>query len=820
MTRRIERRPWTRRSGAMAAFGVFLVVDLTLGLVFATTAVALSAGPASAAAEPETSEVTVAWDNPDRDQTDPDFPLFRNLEFTISQTKHLTNQGITITWRGGTQTSEGEFATNYVQMMQCWGDEAPSPETCQFGAPASNLSSLMGTNAATRGLIKGEDPDQVYDDANRVPPPRTNPNLEAYAVPFRSDDGDTTFEASEYFDSSSTNEITAARTGADGGGVAVFETQTSLEAPHLGCGSVEKGASKPAPCWLVIVPRGAHNLDGSPASTDPTGRVTGSALSAGNWANRIEVKLTFDSVQTSCPIGAQEVRTVGSEPVAEAMTSWQARLCDSGTVYGFSQIGDDEARTQLVSGLNGAAHLGFINEPLDAALAGDATLAYAPAATNAVGIAFNIDYNLSQNSPVFGKNGSLVTELTLNPRLVAKLITQSYKADVPDGNNRKYLAKNPRSILQDPEFIQLNPEFAHFTQASEPQGLMEPLGSSDTNRLLWEWIQTDPDAAAFLRGEPDEWGTIVNKYYLDLKLADDQLVNAFPKADLSTYQQYEYIPEPGYGTLDLRPYTNDFHDTALRARRADAGSRVIWDETRVPPSFISSGPQVPGNRFALGVTDSASAARYGLPMARLVNAGGKAVAPTLESMTDAVELMAPTDVEGVFVTDPNVRSNTAYPLTVTSYAVIDLCGASVDDLKSYDTLLEYIGGAGQTLGDSLGALPIGYAPLTKSQQQVLKDARTSIRKEVASPECESHIETEPTKTTETTTPTTPTTTTTPTPTAPPTQTTTPAPTSTIAPIPPDPAADRDAGATRYAFLASLLLGAPALVSGPLLLRRG
>lgn len=35
---------------------------------------------------------------------------------------------------------------------------------------------------------------------------------------------------------------------------------------------------------------------------------------------------------------------------------------------------------------------------------------------------------------------------------------------------------------------------------------MVPLQSSDTTRIVWNWLQSDADARGFLSGTKDRWG--------------------------------------------------------------------------------------------------------------------------------------------------------------------------------------------------------------------------------------------------------------------------------------------------------------------------
>jgi len=114
------------------------------------------------------------------------------------------------------------------------------------------------------------------------------------------------FWLNQYFRFGTSNEVDFARTYADGTGQQLFQVQTGLQAPGLGCGQqlqpVAGGGSKVPQCWLVVVPRG------TPAQENPSGvdgpNVLTSPLTPSAWANRIAIKLQFNTVGSSCAINA------------------------------------------------------------------------------------------------------------------------------------------------------------------------------------------------------------------------------------------------------------------------------------------------------------------------------------------------------------------------------------------------------------------------------------------------------------------------------------------------------------------------------------
>lgn len=671
------------------------------------------------------SEETIAWASGNRDSGSVSYSEFQNLEVTISQTQNLTSQGVVVDWRGMNPSVPGEYSRNYMQIMQCWGTATNAlPEGCQWGTPQTATQNLVGTFAANRELSEDEDPNQEYIGSRfQVPPPSTLPDLKIFRVPFQPVNGSPTFVYEKYFAPESTNEVTAAPVGADGTGTAVFEVQTSLEAPHLGCGGLVSGNA--VNCWLVIVPRGAHYMNGDPVPAAVS--LSGSPLSASNWANRIQVPLGFSPLSYACPIGNAERRVVGSELVSEAITSWQPELCQTTATFGYSQIGDGEARRQIVSNIEGSAGLGFVNKPLTAEETGTARLVYTPVTSSAIVVAYNIENQFKNTSPYFSENGKLVTSLKLNARLLAKLLTQSYRADVPGGNTAAHVANNPRSLRHDPEFLALNPRFRDFVNNAEPGGLVVTLGSSDTASMVWSWIRSDASAVAFLAGTPDQYGMVLNKYYKNLGLNSDLGIESFPKADLTTYRSSNSVPSPGFSTLDLRPYSNDLLEGALQVRRADPRSKSIWDPSRTPAQFVSGGPQTIGQRFLLAITDLPSANRFGLSTATLVSGDGSESSPSSVSISAGISAKVQDPFSGMLVSPTGSAAQTGYPLSTLTYAVTNPCTQTASAVGNYADFLDFATGEGQTPGEGVGQLPEGYLPLSNSLKQAAQDSIARLR---------------------------------------------------------------------------------------------
>ena len=154
-------------------------------------------------------------------------------------------------------------------------------------------------------------------------------------------------QRSQFFDGASTNEIPVGRTAADGTGQVFFEMQTGLEAPGLGCGQNIDGRSPD--CFLVVVPRGSTEVDGTTVGDRSDNWMVSSPLSATNWANRLVVPLQFSPIGASCSFGRPETPTAGTDFVTEAITAWQPELCGLGrpATSGFTSLIDDTTRRCL-----------------------------------------------------------------------------------------------------------------------------------------------------------------------------------------------------------------------------------------------------------------------------------------------------------------------------------------------------------------------------------------------------------------------------------------------------------------------------------------
>ena len=319
MSRRVRRRARRLAMARNVLLAVFLV-SLLVALVPQRSEAAASPGSAGTfTALPSTdSQVSVSGRGD-----------FSGMTFTVNQTRNLVSQAVSINWTGGkpTKSSTSRFQENYVQVMQCWGDDdgtnpanpGPPPEQCVYGAadglPDSILGGLFPSSGQAVTRIISRTTWANYNPAVGTLDPQTGLIWRG----FRSVDGSfvgrhtnpdynpfqagSNFWLNPLFNSTTTNEVPGGRTGPNGEGSTLFRIDTGVESSGLGCGQrlvpAGGGAARIPKCWIVIVPRGAASVEnaGTPfeASADTAGVYT-SPLAPEAWANRVAVPLDFNPV--------------------------------------------------------------------------------------------------------------------------------------------------------------------------------------------------------------------------------------------------------------------------------------------------------------------------------------------------------------------------------------------------------------------------------------------------------------------------------------------------------------------------------------------
>lgn len=698
--------------------------------------------PAQSVQADESSAVTVAASAQDSDVADAPLP---NLRVTVSQTTDLVSQGLSISWTGGAASAlpgSEVGGENFLQVMQCWGDDPndagqPDRTTCQYGA--------FGSPGATRDNFV-QDSEVAAEDAQYTAPGTSFVNPTYTSIPFRPVNDPTgvatvksvvdhkkiegvNVNTNNFFTSNTSNEVKWAGSGPNGVGSVKFEVQTAQQASGLGCGtpitSATDGSVTGQSCWLVIIPRGTADAGEE--------HIIHSGLFWNSWKHRIAIKLGFKPLGVSCPLGAAESHLSGSQLLADAVASWQPALCNSkgGSIYSMSTGAESDALTAATDASSPAA-LALTSRPFSPAAGSTDPDVYAPVGLAGVSVVFAVDRQLKANgSPpaaVSDLANQSVTSLKLTPRLVAKLLTNSYLDSVPGSKTELgytsavSAGKNARNLTTDPDFLAINdPEWQYEALTSPAVAdMLLPQGRSDEAWQLWRYVTSDPAAVAFLAGTPDQWGMTVNPYNSTAASNPSGAglvlpIDNFPKSDPSEQAASATLG----GAVDLitwRPYTNDFDQSAYLTLRGDGLVLGAWDPTHVPPAYTKQVRSLPGFQSVLAVSDTAAAAKYQLISASLLNAAGSYVAPTSNSLTAAAAAM--TMVTGqaqVYEYNPAgaaaKAAPTAYPLTMPVYAATNPAQGNSVSRASYAAFIAYASTTGQNPGTTSGDLPAGYAPL-------------------------------------------------------------------------------------------------------------
>jgi hypothetical protein len=735
-----------------------VAVGLICGLVAfgATTAIGIAAAPPAHAATDTSSAVTITSAQQDPDVANAPMP---DLAVTISQTQNLTSQGIRLTWTGGKKSiapsAGGNGGENFLQIFMCWGDDPtdtsrPDRTTCEYGGTGA----VGATRDAYRSTALADIPteDQPYSAASKVSflPPYT-------AIPFVARNGarvdgvkvdpatkanviDTSVDVNnnQFFTSYTTNEIPWAGSGNDGKGSVSFEVQTAVQSDALGCGSavttgsVTTGAS----CWLVVLPRGT--------SDNGSVNITQSGLFIDSWRHALAVKLGFTPVGSRCPIGQTEKQVQGSELAALAVNSWQPVVCTQagGSVYSLITGAESDAVANAATTTD--APLALTSYPLTTDGSTPDPLQYAPVALTGLSVSIAIDRfpnPLDKTVPQQYVDAARTpfTSINLTPRLLAKLLTNSYLSSLPTGADTKYLTGNhPYNITQDEDFLAVNdPEWRSQALNGAPiADIIVPQGRSDAARAIWAYIASDPSARDFLASKPDPWGMVVNPYY-----STDPTINPtkaafsldredFPKADPVEYDPPNQDP---INVITWRPYASDLTSVAYLTLRGDGQGPGPWDPNSVPPKYTKVPRMLPGSQRLIGLTTASAADRYQVVTASLLNAAGKFVAPTTAGMTAAAAAMtSPSSGSRVLQLDQTSTAAKAaadaYPLTMPVYAANNPVITSPALRSAYASLITFaVSPAAQTPGTSVGALPDGFAPLPAAWISTATAAATAIQ---------------------------------------------------------------------------------------------
>jgi hypothetical protein len=565
---------------------------------------------------------------------------------TVSQTSNLVNEMVHVSWTGFTPSSEvlyDQTATDYPVMVAECNTAHPMRWNQCYGANNGGVQGAFGP-----------------------------------------------------FGPMNTSYATTAKKGT---GQLDIQILTTAENQFLGCGVRHR-------CSLVVVPaQGGNTLISPPNCHDHSIDTGGTDLGqfafsnqtgACSWKKRIIVPLTFAPAPTNCPIKKTAFTAMGSPMMLRAMNEWRAGLCASSSPLAItfnSSITEPEAIADLPSGLGDIA---LTTRPSATKLVSNKTYTYAPIAISSVAVAYWVD------SPITGQP---VRNLRLNPRVLAKLLTQSYNFNNEGCSHARppktigcdgAVDGNPFTLFADPEFKRLNPKV--LTPVGFGSAFQVPTvesGHSDMTFEVTRWIASNPDGNGFMHGQFDRWGMHVNTNYLGLKYPLD----SFTGQDSYPVIAHKYSPVFPLSLV-----------ASYQAQNWEPGTD--WEKDQFG-NFPRDPIQVPGERALFAVLDYGDAAAFRFPVARILNNKRHYVAPSAGSMAAAIPSLR--GVGNNHITQRvnyKKQSAGAYPLTMVIYAMVPTSGVKPAKAAAIARFLDYVIGPGQKQGVLPGELAPGYLPLT------------------------------------------------------------------------------------------------------------
>ncbi|GLZ43067.1 hypothetical protein Acsp05_66910 [Actinokineospora sp. NBRC 105648] len=712
---------------------------LVAAALLVATGLTATTPPTASAAEPGAASKTLTFEDGSQGKV------------TVSKTQKMRREAVRVDWSGFVPTNNaGNLPYNAlspsnerftVALMQCRGTD-PVREDC-----------VWGDSSGERYAPRGYDPVEAADPTER---PDTLLFRDVEGVRHTLDPCVGTCQnisdhPADWYTFGRQSRITF--TGADGTGGVDFEVRTGDEMPNsLGCGRSPAAGQPPIECSLVVVP--IRPMGCTPDTQDICNDGTSDsytqinsfwfALSGSNWRNRAVFPLSFLPPEGFCPVeSGSRLPMMGAETATDAIYRWVPALCSgAGAVpTSYTPIGEGEARRQY-----NRTTQNFVvgSRPIPPDESGRPT-AFAPVAISGFAFTFMVDRadNLRQ-----------LTDFRLNARLVAKLITQSYRGrwigQAEDGKadpTARFLPGAPETLFTDKEFLALNPDLG--AEILNP-ALSTPIlvtGDGDVPNAVIRWLLADPEAAAFLKGEPDPWHTTVNPAFRDWATPADEFdyrdsfvgdPNAKPdKGGMCKGATGDYTCSRHPQQLGemLAQRSSKLRDIAPLVQNALPLQTTLWDTDN--GGFKRAAQQNVGVRGVIGITDLAGAIRSRLPIAKLStgakDAQGKPifVGPTPESMLAAVRSGVLDKASGVVGIDYAKLDAHGYPGTKIDYAAVATSGLTADVGGRYAKVLEYAAGAGQVPGPDIGNLPEGYLPLPDELRVQTTQVAAAVRAQKA-----------------------------------------------------------------------------------------
>lgn len=658
---------------------------------------------------------------------------------------------VLVSWSGARPSAgraSNPFGENGLQqeypvvVMQCRGTDDPSlpeaqrlrPETCWTASVAQRSQTLRSTSESTwvrdvhntpadKQRVSGLDPIPAEECPSAdIAPFFTHltefvaangtvyPGCDADSMPPEAAVG-SAFPAAEV----------AAFTDANGTGSVQFEVRSDVENESLGC-------NDETACSIVVIPIVGISCDepSSPTTLSdrscrregrlPAGssnftnegidQAVGPALwwSESNWRNRFTIPITFGLPPDTCDLLDDRAPTgfFGSELLAQAALQWSPAYCLNEDRFNFqlNQIAEFIGFDLMLAGEAPAAVVS--SEQVNS---GSDPVAYAPTAVTGFAVGYVIDRP---------GNAGEFTDLRLNARLLAKLLTQSYLgSDL--GRGHPGMSGNPLSLVSDPEFTALNPGLTTTDQEAAAT-ILSLSNDSDVIKQLTEYIASDPAAMAFVDGKADPNGMVVNPAYRGLTLPTQQV----PLLD-------EYVPETQNTCRQANPgvYFTQLAAPVSALRKIAESLLDAWPNVQTRCEFDQSTQQFKigridrqsfGSRLMLGVVSLGDVERYGLRAARLSVGGDTYLGPTDRALANAVGLTEQTTRRGPFVLDQAdvKRARDAYPGTMIVYTAAKTRGLEQASADKVAQFIRISTTEGQRPGSGNGRLPQGYLPITRS----------------------------------------------------------------------------------------------------------
>lgn len=637
---------------------------------------------------------------------------------------------------------DGFGTRRVVTVMQCWGGANPDREHCltlnrsnsraAVTAPSDNDYVDPDGNAISTYFYDSEETDPTYE----VGDPRVTHKEQRSDIPFVARNGQIYNEASFPDISQNSDSTRVGLINEDGTGTVDFEVRTGVEAPSLACNTQHPD------CSIVVVPEDMWLKNWSPvadyqapgaestrwllASASARG---GAAFLASNWKRKIVFPLTFAPNVAACPQHGAQIDTHINELSTEMIQRWQPALCNAATPVNLSStvLSDGEAAGSFRSG---ASSISLVQRPASSVPPARAA-AFAPVGVEGIGFSWIDD----TAPPGF--------ELRLTPRLVAKLLTESYSTRA-DPNTPTAV----NSMGLDPDFLALNsvalPDGSTYLPgfAYSPKPILAS-SHSDAVRQLWDWILADPDAYAWLQGVPDPWGMSINALWRGYQ-GDDyfatrdnwscRMVDNCQLTILGTDptqigegKEDSVLSQGGYHLRTSSP-SNTLLDAAQLSVRGQRRDTTLYDFYDKPPRWRrnSSLDRAFGGRAELSFMDTATASRFRLRMAALQNASGQFVTPDSAGLSHAANGAVQDQPTGAWSVLPSIADPQAYPMTAVTHAEVATAGLDTQVAAGVGSFLRHAAGPGQQVGSEAGALPGGYTPTT----QEMKDQTLALAKRV------------------------------------------------------------------------------------------